>query len=109
MVREAEASGVYRIEQAIDMTASGEVYHGHYTLPTAQNGKPHWSIVHTLYVGDLVAGMISVSGNVNACGSPYLHKVEKLVRMVESRLVAEDAPVIVPEPAPFPIVNLSVN
>ena len=109
VVREAEASGVYRIELAIDMSASGEVYHGHYALPKADDGKPRWSIVHALYAGDLVAGMISVSGNVDACGSPYLHIVEKLVRVVEERLVSDDAPVTVPEPAPLPIVNLAVN
>ena len=109
LVREGEASGVWRIELAIDMTAAGEVYHGHWSLPKAAEDKPHWSIVHTLYAGDVVAGMISVSGNVDACGSPYLDKVEKLVRVVEDRLVSEDAPVSVPEPAPLPSVNLSVN
>jgi UDP-GlcNAc:undecaprenyl-phosphate/decaprenyl-phosphate GlcNAc-1-phosphate transferase len=109
LVREGEASGVWRIELAIEMTAAGEVYHGHWSLPTATEGEPHWSIVHTLYAGDVEAGMISVSGNVDACGSPYLDKVEKLVRVVEDRLVPEDAPLSSAETPTLSNVNLSVN
>jgi hypothetical protein len=53
--------------------------------------------------------MISVSGNVDACGSPYLDKVEKLVRVVEDRLVPEDAPLSSSETSSLSNVNLSVN
>ena len=53
--------------------------------------------------------MISVSGNVDACGSPYLDKVERLVRVVEDRLVPEDAPVSSSETSSLSDVNLSVN
>jgi UDP-GlcNAc:undecaprenyl-phosphate/decaprenyl-phosphate GlcNAc-1-phosphate transferase len=109
LVHESEDSGIYSIELAIDMTASGEAYHGHYKLPKPDNDKPHWSIVHTLYAGDMFAGVITVSGNVDACGSPYLHNVEKLVRVVEDRLVSGDAVVSVPGPPPLLIVNLAVN
>jgi UDP-GlcNAc:undecaprenyl-phosphate/decaprenyl-phosphate GlcNAc-1-phosphate transferase len=96
LVREGEASGVWRIELAIDLAATGEVYHGHWTLPIAED-EPHWSIVHNLKAGNTVAGTISMAGNVEACGSPYLDKVEKLVRVVESRLVS--APETVLDPA----------
>jgi UDP-GlcNAc:undecaprenyl-phosphate/decaprenyl-phosphate GlcNAc-1-phosphate transferase len=109
LIREGEASGVWRIELAIEMTAAGEVYHGHWSLPTAADDEPHWSIVHTLYAGDALAGMISVSGNVDACGSPYLDKVEKLVRVVEDQLVPDNAPVSSSETLALSNVNLSVN
>ena len=109
LVREGQASGVSRIELAIEMTAAGEVYRGHWSLPTAAGGEPRWSIVHTLYAGDIVAGMITVSGNVDACGSPYLDKVEKLVRVVEDRLVLDDAAVSSVETSSALNVNLSVN
>jgi hypothetical protein len=36
--------------------------------------------------------VIHVSGDVDTCGSPYLDKVEKLVRVVECRIVAEGNP-----------------
>jgi UDP-GlcNAc:undecaprenyl-phosphate GlcNAc-1-phosphate transferase len=107
LVREGEASGVSRIELAIEMTAAGEVYRGHWSLPTAAEDEPRWSIVHTLHAGDIVAGMITVSGNVDGCGSPYLDKVEKLVRVVEDRLVLEDVSSV--ETSSSLNVNLSVN
>lgn len=109
LVREAEASAVWRIELAIDMTAAGEVYYGHWSLPTAAQGEPHWSIVHVLYADDVVAGMISVAGKVNACGSPYLDKVEKLVRVVEDRLVPDNAALSPSENPSLSNVNLAVN
>jgi len=109
LVREGEASGVWRIDLAIDMTAAGEAYHGHWSLPAAAEDEPHWSIVHTLYAGDVVAGMISVAGNVDACGSPYLDKVEKLVRVLEGRLVSGDASVPPSEARSLSNVNLPVN
>ena len=98
LVRAGQASGIRSIELAIDMTASGEAYHGHYRLPKGDDDEPHWSIVHTLYAGGMVAGMISVSGNVDACGYPYLHKVETLVRVVEDRLVLGTRPFLSPSP-----------
>ncbi len=109
LVREGEASGVWRIDLAIDMTAAGEAYHGHWSLPAAAEDEPHLSIVHTLYAGDVVAGMISVAGNVDACGSPYLDKVEKLVRVLEGRLVSDDASVPPSEARSLSNVNLPVN
>ena len=65
--------------------------------------------MHTLYAGDVVAGTISVSGNVDTSGSPYLDKVEKLVRVVEDRLVSDDASVSASKAAPLSSVSLSVN
>jgi UDP-GlcNAc:undecaprenyl-phosphate GlcNAc-1-phosphate transferase len=109
LVREGAASGVWRIELAIEMAAAGELYHGRWVLPTAAEDKPHWSIVHTLYAGDIVAGTISVSGNVDRCGPSYLDKVERLVRVVEHRLVSDDAPLASSETSPLSKVNLSVN
>ena len=38
--------------------------------------------------------MISVSGNVDGCGSPYLHKVEKLVRVVRETGSCLKTPVV---------------
>ncbi len=80
LVREAEASGVRRIELAIELAAAGELYHACWSSNGASQDEPHWSIVHTLYTGDLVAGTISASGFVNECGGAYLDKVERLVR-----------------------------
>jgi UDP-GlcNAc:undecaprenyl-phosphate GlcNAc-1-phosphate transferase len=109
LVREGAASGVWRIDLAIEMTAAGELYHGRWSLPTPAEDRPHWSVVHTLYAGGVVAGTISVSGNVDACGYPYLDKVEKLVRVIEGRLVSEELSVSASSPAALPGVNLSVN
>jgi hypothetical protein len=92
LVREGEASGVRRIELAIEMTAAGEIYHGHWSLPTASPAEPHWSVVHSIRAGGVAAGVIHVSGDVDTCGSPYLDKVEKLVRVVECRIVSEGNP-----------------
>jgi UDP-GlcNAc:undecaprenyl-phosphate GlcNAc-1-phosphate transferase len=110
VVHEGEASGVWRIDLAIDMTAAGEVYHGHWSLPAAAENEPHWSVVHTLYAGNVVAGMISVSGKkVDAFGSPYLDKVEKLVRVVEDRLVDNADPLSPSDSSTLSSLNLSVN
>jgi hypothetical protein len=109
LVREGEASGVWRVELAIDMTASGEVYHGHWSLPAAAEAEPDWSVIHNLCAGEMVVGMIRVSGTVDACGSAYLDKVEKLVRVVERHLVSEHAPLLRSESSPLYNVNLSVN
>jgi UDP-GlcNAc:undecaprenyl-phosphate GlcNAc-1-phosphate transferase len=109
LVREGKASGVWRIELAIDMNAAGEVYYGHWSLPAATEDQPHWSVVHTLYAGGVVAGMISVAGKVNGSGSLYLHKVEKLVRVVEDRLVPGNASHLPSESPSLSSVNLSVT
>jgi UDP-GlcNAc:undecaprenyl-phosphate/decaprenyl-phosphate GlcNAc-1-phosphate transferase len=109
LVREGESSGVWRIELAIDMAAAGEVYHGHWILPTAATVKPHWSVIHTLYAGDVAAGMISVSGKVDPYGSPYLDKVERLVRVVEGQLLADEPSVSESESSSLSNMNLPVN
>jgi UDP-GlcNAc:undecaprenyl-phosphate GlcNAc-1-phosphate transferase len=109
LVREGEASGVWRIDLAIDMTGAGEAYQGHWRLPTAAEDEPRWSIVHALHAGDVEVGMIRVSGNVDACGSPYLHKVERLVRVVEGRLVPDGDLDSSSETATLSDVNLSLD
>ncbi len=109
LVREAEASAVWRLELSIDMAAAGEVYYGHWSLPMAIEDEPHWSVVHVLHAGGKSAGMISVAGTVNASGSPYLDKVEKLVRVVEDRLLPENARLSPPGAAPLSNVNLTVT
>jgi UDP-GlcNAc:undecaprenyl-phosphate/decaprenyl-phosphate GlcNAc-1-phosphate transferase len=109
LVREGELCGVWRIELAIDMTKAGEAYHGHWSLPAASEDEPSWSIVQTLRAGHVVAGTISVSGGVDACGSPYLDKVEKLLRVVEHGLLSEDAYVSPSETPSLANVNLSVT
>jgi UDP-GlcNAc:undecaprenyl-phosphate GlcNAc-1-phosphate transferase len=109
LVREGEASGVWRIELGIDMTASGEVYQGHWTLPEAAQREPHWSVSHNLCAGDIVMGTIRVSGAVDAGGSLGLSRVERLVRIVEGRLMAENAPLSSSEESSFSGVNLVVK
>jgi hypothetical protein len=109
LVKEGEAIGVYRIDLAIEMPAAGELYHGRWSLLARAEDHPHWSIVHTLHAGDDLAGTISVSGNVDICGYPYLDRVERLVRVVEDRLVASDASAPANAPTPLPSVNLAVN
>jgi UDP-GlcNAc:undecaprenyl-phosphate/decaprenyl-phosphate GlcNAc-1-phosphate transferase len=109
LVREGNASGVSRIELAIELPAAGELYHGRWSLPKTAAVEPHWSIVHTLYAGDIMAGTISVSGNVDRCSASYLDKVERLVRAVEDRLVSEDVPLSSSTTSALANVNLSVN
>ena len=109
LVREGEASGVWRIELGIDMTASGEVYQGHWSLPEAAQREPHWSISHNLCSGDIVVGMIRVSGAVDAGGSLCLNRVERLVRIVQERLMADSAPIPSSEASTLSKLNLSVN
>jgi UDP-GlcNAc:undecaprenyl-phosphate GlcNAc-1-phosphate transferase len=112
LVREGEASGVWRIDLAIDMVAAGEVYHGYWTSPAATLDEPRWSIVHTIHAGDSVAGMIRVSGGVDCRGTPYLDKVENLVHVVESRLLSDAHPAPAAPAAAarsFSNVDLSVN
>ena len=109
MVREGEASGMYSIELAIDMTASGETYHRRWSSLKAAECKLHWSIVHTLYTGDVVAGMITVAGHANARGSHYHKKAEKLVQLVADRRLSEDALLSASEPTPPRSGNLLVN
>lgn len=95
LIREAEAGGVWRIELAIDMTAAGEVYLGLWSLPTASEDGPNWSVVHTLYAGGVPAGILRVAGSVDASQSHDLAKVEELVRMLEGQLESD-----VPPPSP---------
>lgn len=95
LIREAEAGGVWRIELAIDMTAAGEVYLGLWSLPTASEDGPNWSVVHTLYAGGVPAGILRVAGSVDAYRSRYLDKVEELVRVLEGQLESD-----VPPPSP---------
>ncbi len=106
LVQEGEAIGVWRIDLAINMAAAGGVYHGHWSSPSTAAIKPQWLVTHTLYFGDVAAGTINVCGKVDGGGSPYLDKVEKLVRIVESRLVA-DQPVVASasESSTLPNVN----
>jgi UDP-GlcNAc:undecaprenyl-phosphate GlcNAc-1-phosphate transferase len=107
LVREGEASGVWQIELGIDMTASGEVYHGHWSLPEAAQREPHWSISHNLCAGDIVMGMIRVSGAVDAGGSLCLNRVERLVRIVEGQLMPDSALLSSTVPSPLSDMNLS--
>ncbi|MGO9469986.1 MAG: MraY family glycosyltransferase [Isosphaeraceae bacterium] len=111
LVREGEASGVWRIDLTIDMTTTGEAYHGHWSTTAASEQEPHWSIVHTLHAGSTVAGTISMAGKVDAGGSHYLDKVEKLVRVVERRLVPDfDQATVSDSDSPsLAGVNLSIN
>jgi UDP-GlcNAc:undecaprenyl-phosphate GlcNAc-1-phosphate transferase len=109
LVREGEASGVWRIELGIDMTASGEVYQGHWSLPETAQREPHWSISHNLCAGDVVVGMIRVSGAVDAGGSLCLSRVERLVRIVEGRMMADSAALSPSEASSLSHMNLSVN
>jgi UDP-GlcNAc:undecaprenyl-phosphate GlcNAc-1-phosphate transferase len=88
LIRDVEAGGVWRIELAIDMTAAGEAYHGLWTLPTAPEDGPNWSVVHSLYAGGVPAGTLRVSGSVDACQPRYLDKVEELVRVLEGQLAS---------------------
>ena len=92
LIRRAEAGGVWRIELAIDMTAAGEVYHGLWSLPTASEDVPNWSVVHTLHAGGVPAGVLRVAGSVDACQSRYLDKVQELVRVLEGQLESDDLP-----------------
>ena len=101
--------GVWRIELAIEMTAAGELYHGQWSRPAAGDDQRRWSIVHTLHAGDVVAGAITLSGTAAAGGVPYLDKVEKLVRVVEDRLVSQDSSVSASETTSLSAVRLSVN
>lgn len=101
LIREAEAGGVRRIELAIDMTAAGEAYHGLWSLPTATDDGPGWSVVHTLHAVGVPAGILRLAGGVDACRSRYLDKVEELVRMLEGHLEADvtpSLPSLVPSP-----------
>jgi UDP-GlcNAc:undecaprenyl-phosphate GlcNAc-1-phosphate transferase len=109
LVREGMASGVWRIELAIDMASTGEVYHGHWSLPVHALDEPHWSIVHNVYSGEVRAGTISVAGNADASGLPYLDKVERLVRVVKARLVFDEARVPAAEAKPLSNANLTVE
>jgi UDP-GlcNAc:undecaprenyl-phosphate GlcNAc-1-phosphate transferase len=109
LVREGMASGVWRIELAIDMASTGEVYHGHWSLPVHSNEEPHWSIVHNLYAGEVRAGTISIAGNSDATGLPYLDKVERLVRVVKARLIFDGAHVPSPGAGPLATANLKVE
>ena len=96
LIREVEASGVWRIELAIDMPAAGETYHGLWSLPAASEDEPNWSVVHTLSVEGVPAGILRIAGNVEACRSRYLDRVGELVRVLEGRLEMD-----VPPPLPF--------
>lgn len=109
LVREGEGGGVWRIELAIDMTAAGEVYQGHWSSPTAAMDRPHWSVVHSLYAGKVQAGVIRVFGTVDACGSPYLNRVERLVRLVECCLVSDSHPLSAAAPSSPPHMTVPVN
>jgi hypothetical protein len=86
MVREVEDSGVWRVELAIDLPAAGEVYHGLWTLPMSSGDGQGWSVAHTLRAGGVPAGILRVAGGVDQSRSHYLHKVEGLLRILESHL-----------------------
>ncbi len=109
LVGEVEGCAVWRMELAIDIAAAGEVYHGFWSLPTSAMHGPNWSIVHTLHAAGVPAGVLRVAGGVDGCGSPYLDKVEKLVRLLEAQLVSADAPVSAAAAQSLSNVNLSVN
>ncbi|MBV8313821.1 MAG: undecaprenyl/decaprenyl-phosphate alpha-N-acetylglucosaminyl 1-phosphate transferase [Planctomycetaceae bacterium] len=96
LIREVEALGVWRVELAIDMPAAGETYHGLWSLPAASEDEPNWSVVHTLSVGGVPAGILRIAGNVEACRSRYLDRVGELVQVLEGRLEMD-----VPPPLPF--------
>ena len=102
LVRAGEASGVLRIELAIDMTAAGESYRGHWSRPADSAAGPRWSIAHTLYSGGTAAGRIHVSGSVDPSEMHYFEKVERLVRDVERRLAPANIPY---SSAPIPALS----
>jgi UDP-GlcNAc:undecaprenyl-phosphate GlcNAc-1-phosphate transferase len=109
LVREVEDCGVWRIELAIDIATAGEVYHGFWARPASTQHGPSWSIVHTLHTVGAPAGVLRVAGGVALGGSPYLDKVEKLVRVLEARLALEGAAVSAAQAPPLPDVTLTVE
>lgn len=100
LIRDVEASGVCRIEFAIDMPAAGETYHGLWSLPPASGDEPSWSVVHNLYVGGAHAGILHIAGSADACRSRYLDKVGELVRVLEIRLASDFRPSVSAAPSP---------
>jgi UDP-GlcNAc:undecaprenyl-phosphate GlcNAc-1-phosphate transferase len=109
VVREGGTVGVSRIDLAIELTSSGEVYQGHWSSISPKADEPGWSVVHKLHSGKMVAGLIRVSGGVNAGASRYLETVERLVRVVEHDLVADSTSELEPPVEPLPSLNLSVT
>ena len=101
LIRAVEDGGVWRIELAIDIAAAGEVYHGLWSSPTASAADQSWSVVHTLYAEGVPAGVLHVAGSIDASRSPYLSKVEELVRMLEGQL-GSDVPAAPTSEAPSP-------
>lgn len=90
LIGSVEAGDVRRIEMAIDMPAIGETYHGLWSLATAAEATPHWSIIHSIQVRGIHAGELRVSGAVVDSRVQYLDKVEGLVRILEGHLEADD-------------------
>ena len=88
LIRSVEAGDVRQIEMAIDMPSAGETYHGHWSVSTAMEVMPHWSVVHSIQVRGVHAGDLRVSGSIDASRDRYLEKVEELVRILESHLEA---------------------
>jgi UDP-GlcNAc:undecaprenyl-phosphate GlcNAc-1-phosphate transferase len=103
LIREVETGGVRRMELAVDMAAAGESYHGRWSLPTAPEDDSHWSVVHTLYAGDVPTGTLRVAVSDEACQSRPLGRVEELVRVLEGQLGSH-----VPPPSPS-CANLSAS
>jgi hypothetical protein len=102
LIRDVEAAGVRRIELAINLPAAGEVYHGHWSLPSASGDAPAWSVVHTLHAGGVPAGILRVAGSVDGSRPRHLHKVEELVLALEGRLGSD-----LPSPAPSAVASPS--
>lgn len=90
LIGSVEAGDVRRIEMAIDMPAAGETYHGLWSLSSAAEVSPHWSVVHSIQVRGIHAGELRVSGAVTESRARYLDKVEELVRILEGHLEAND-------------------
>jgi UDP-GlcNAc:undecaprenyl-phosphate/decaprenyl-phosphate GlcNAc-1-phosphate transferase len=91
LIRSAEVGDVRQIEMAIDMPAAGETYHGLWSLSTAAEVVPHWSVVHSIHVRGVHAGELRVSGSIDTSRARYLDKVEELVRILEGHLEADES------------------
>jgi UDP-GlcNAc:undecaprenyl-phosphate GlcNAc-1-phosphate transferase len=91
LIRSVEAGDVRQIEMAIDMPSAGETYHGLWSVSTAVEVMPHWSVVHSIQVRGVHAGELRVSGSIDASRDRYLEKVEELVRILEGHLEADSS------------------
>ena len=94
LIRAVEAAGMRSVELAIEMPSVGETYHGLWTVPAASEGRPAWSVVHSLQVGGSHAGTIRVAGDIDPDRTRYLDRVEDLVRGLEGQLEEELARIL---------------